>query len=492
MERLEARGWRGKALLPVLIYSALVMSVLSTLGAPMIPTIAHDQGVTLEAAQWILTVMLLVGAVATPITGRLADGPYRKVTILGSLGLVLIGSVVVAVSPSFALLIVGRALQGFGLGLVPLAISVARDCLPADKVRPGIAILSITTAAGAGLGYPVTGLIAQRLDYRAGFWFAAIITVIALALVVVVVPAGSLRKPNPLDFVGAILLSIVLASLLLFISEGSKWGWTSGKILGLAAISVVAGGIWIWQALRTPYPLVDLRIMTNRSVLTADIVALLMGVSLYAMSSLINRYVQAPKEAGYGFHAGLVATGLMLGPLAIGSLLSNRMSSVLTARYGPRLVLPLGSFIVAVDMVFVALMRTSQWEIVIAMVMLGLGIGLAFAAMPLLIIRAVPPSETGSATSMNTVLRSVGGAIGSAASIALLSTYTPVGQHLPTNTGYTVTFLVGAAICLVSGVVSAIMLPRTSVSEAGLQAPVLERIPARPETRASLKPINVR
>ncbi len=356
----------------------------------------------------------------------------------------------------------------------------------------GIAILSITTAAGAGLGYPVTGFIAQRLDYRAGFWFAAIITLIALALVIVVVPAGSLRKPNPLDFIGAILLSIVLASLLLFISEGTKWGWTSGKILGLAAVAVVAGGIWIWQALRTTYPLVDLRLMTNRSVLTADIVALLMGVSLYAMSSLINRYVQAPKEAGYGFHAGLVATGLMLGPLAIGSLLSNRMSSMLTARYGPRLVLPLGSLIVAIDMVFVALMRTSQWEIVIAMVMLGLGIGLAFAAMPLLIIRAVPPSETGSATSMNTVLRSVGGAIGSAASIALLSTYTPVGQHLPTNTGYTVTFLLGAAICLASGIVSVVLLPRTSVAEAGFQAPVLERIPARPEAGSKLKPINAR
>ena len=482
MERLEVNGWRGKALLPVLVYSALVMSVLSTLGAPMIPTIARDQGVTLEAAQWILTVMLLVGAIATPITGRLADGPYRKHTILGSLILVLIGSVITAVSPSFAFLILGRALQGFGLGLVPLAISVARDCLPSDRVRPGIAILSITTAAGAGLGYPVTGFIAQQLDYRAGFWFAAIITSIALGLVAMVVPAKSLRASNPLDVAGAILLAIVLASLLLFISEGTKWGWTSGKIIGLAAIAVVVGGIWIRQALRTEHPLVDLRLMTNRSVLTADIVALLMGVSLYAMSSLINRYVQAPREAGYGFHAGLVATGLMLGPLAIGSLLSNRLSAVLMGRFGPRLLVPLGSLFVGLDMVFLAIARTSQWEIVVAMILLGLGIGLTFAAMPLLIIRAVPASETGSATSMNTVLRSVGGAIGSAASIALLSTYTPVGQHLPTNSGYTVTYLVGAVICLAAGVLSVAMLPRTPLSDSGMagrKAITLERIPAR-------------
>ncbi|HEU0163648.1 MAG TPA: MFS transporter [Thermomicrobiales bacterium] len=479
-DRLRIDGWRGKALLPVLIYSALVMSVLSTLGSPMIPTIARDQGVSLDAAQWILTVTLLIGAVSTPITGRLADGPYRKLTILGSLILVLIGSILAATSPNFAVLITGRALQGLGLGLVPLAISVARDCLPADKVRGGIAILSITTAAGAGLGYPITGLIAQEFDYRAGFWFAAIISVIAIALVATVVPTGSLRASHPLDLIGSVLLGTTLTALLLAISQGEVWGWGSATIVGLFIATIVLGAIWVWQALRTTHPLVDLRLMTNRSVLTADLVSLLMGVSLYAMSALINRYVQTPKGAGYGFHAGLIATGLMLAPLSIGSLLSTRTSRFLTGRFGPAQVLPIGSIIVGLDMLFIALERTSRWEIVVAMILLGLGIGTTFAAMPLLIIRAVPASETGSATSMNTVLRSVGGAIGSAASIALLTSYTPAGDVLPTDNGYTVTFVVGAVICLASAVVSVIMLPRTPVSGAGLQAPVLERIPATP------------
>ena len=136
-DRAMATGWRQPALLPVLIYSAMVMSVLSTLGSPMIPTIAREQGVSLEAAQWVLTITLLVGAVTTPITGRLADGPWRKQTILGSLGLVFIGSVLAAAAPSFAVLMAGRAFQGLGLGLVPLAISVARDGLRHDKVRGG-------------------------------------------------------------------------------------------------------------------------------------------------------------------------------------------------------------------------------------------------------------------------------------------------------------------------------------------------------------------
>jgi predicted MFS family arabinose efflux permease len=483
-ERLQMVGWRGKALLPVLIYSALVMSVLSTLGSPMIPTIARDQGVSLDAAQWILTITLLVGAVSTPITGRLADGPYRKLTILGSLLLVLIGSVFAAASPNFAVLMAGRALQGLGLGLVPLAISVARDCLPAAKVRSGIAILSITTAAGAGLGYPITGLIAQEFDYRAGFWFAAIISVIAIGLVAVVVPAGSLRTSHPLDLVGSLLLGATLTALLLAISQGEVWGWGSATIVGLFLATIVLGATWIWQALRTAHPLVDLRLMTNRSVLTADLVSLMMGVSLYAMSALINRYVQTPRVAGYGFHAGLIGTGLMLAPLSIGSLLSTRTSRFLTGRFGPARVLPIGSIIVGLDMLFIALERTNRWEIVVAMILLGLGIGTTFAAMPLLIIRAVPPSETGSATSMNTVLRSVGGAIGSASSIALLTSYTPAGDVLPSNSGYTVTFIVGAVICLASAVVSVVMLPRTPVSGVGQPASSSEPTPAAPAVQS--------
>lgn len=486
-QRALATGWRGTALLPVLIYSAMVMSVLSTLGSPMIPTIAREQGVSLEAAQWVLTITLLVGAVTTPITGRLADGPWRKQTILGSLLLVLIGSVLAALSPSFAVLMVGRAFQGLGLGLVPLAISVARDGLPAHKVREGIAILSVSTAIGTGLGYPITGVIAEDFSYRAAFWFAAIISVIALVLIALVVPSTRHRPAQPLDIVGATLLSIALAALLLGISQGRTLGWGSPIILGLFAVAIIVGGAWGVQALRTAHPLVNLRLMTNRSVLAADVVALMMGVSLYAMSSLVNRYVQAPREAGYGFHAGLIATGFMLAPLSLGSLLSTRTSTILTRRLGVRWVLPIGSLVVALDMIFVGVSRSAPWEIVVAMFILGLGISTTFAAMPLLIIRAVPPEETGSATSMNTVLRTIGGAVGSAASIALLSAYTPAGSHLPTDTGYSVTFIAGAIICAVAAAISIAMRPAGdsgvrahAVTPSNSSATVVAMVPGHP------------
>lgn len=463
---IPVSGWRGAALLPVLIFSALVMAVISTLGTPMVPTIAREMHVSLEAAQWLLTVTLLVGAVATPITGRLADGPWRKATVAGSLGVVCLGAVLSAIGPNFAVFITGRALQGFGLGLVPLTLAVARDSLPADRLRPGIAILSITTAVGAGLGYPITGLIAESLDYRAGFWFAAVVSAIAVTLVLLVVPSASGLARRPLDGAGGVLLSLALLCLLLVISQGQKWGWESGQILLLATGAVLCGALWVAQELRASTPLIDLRLVVNRTVLNADLTALLMGVGLYAMSSLVNRYVQAPAESGYGFHSGLVGTGFILMPLSVGSLLSNRLTIWIGRRFGGAIALPAGAVIVAADMVFLAARRESIWEVALAVGILGFGIGITFAAMPAMIFGAVPPGETGSAMSLNAVLRSVGGAIGSAASIALLSAFTPAGEALPTNHGYSVTFLAGAAICVVCALVSIALMPRAVTARA--------------------------
>lgn len=148
-QRMTVSRW----LLPVLIFATLVMSVVATLGTPMVPTISREQHVSLSDAQWMLTITLLVGAVSTPVLGRIADGPYRKHVILASLITVLVGSSVAALASWFPLFLVGRAMQGVGYGLVPMAIAVSRDTLPKAKIGQAVAILSMTTAAGTGIGY---------------------------------------------------------------------------------------------------------------------------------------------------------------------------------------------------------------------------------------------------------------------------------------------------------------------------------------------------
>lgn len=457
-----AAGWRERALLPVLVFAAMVVSVVGTVGSPLIPTIAGAQGVTLGTAQWVLTVTLLVGAVAVPVTGRLGDGPYRRGVILACLGLVAVGASISALAPSFLVLLVGRALQGLGQGLVPLTIATARGALPPERVRAAVAVLSVSTAAGAGLGFPVSGMIGEAFGYRTAFWFAALVAAAACALVALVVPPASRATARPLDVPGALLLSAALLCLLLAVSQGRAWGWGSAPVLGLLAAAPVLGAAWARWELRAAHPLVDLRLLAIRPVLAADVAAVLLGVGLYALFSLVNRYVQTPPEAGYGFGASLVVTGLTLTPLSVGSVLTSRVGARIAPRVGPGRVLAIGALVAAADLTFLALARGELWRIFAATAVAGIGIGLTFATMPALIVRSVPPAETGSAASLNQVLIVVGGAIGSAASIAVLGSFTPPGQDLPLEAGYTVAFLAAAVVCVLAAGLSLVLMGERS------------------------------
>lgn len=330
-------------------------------------------------------------------------------------------------------------------------------------MRNGVAKLSITTAVGTGLGYPVTGLIAETLSYQAAYWFAAIVSAIAFVLVLRFVPSYSPHKARPLDIVGALLLSTALVCLLLAISQGRSWGWTSRGIILLALVAVVTGLVWGRYELRVRYPLVELRLARNPMVMSANITSLLMGMGLFATSSLINRYIQSPEDAGYGFSLGLIATGFVLMPLSLGSLISSWFSRWLARRFSHVFVMPMGALIVSLVGLFLAIDRSSLWEIVLGVTLLGLGISTTFAAIPPLIIAAVPANETGSANGFNNVVRSVGGSIGSAASIALLSNYTTAGESFPADHGYTIAFLAGAIACLGAVAAAVLLTPRAVV-----------------------------
>jgi hypothetical protein len=212
--------------------------------------------------------------------------------------------------------------------------------------------------------------------------------------------------------------------------------------------------------------LIDLRVLSHRAVLTANVAALLLGAAMYVGFSVINRLVQAPTSTGYGFGASLLVTGLVLSPLALGSQLSSRLARVGARRLGMLAVLPIGGLVLALTNFGLAAEHSHIAELAVGMLLLGAGIGATFAAMPALIISGVPPEETGSATSFNQVLRSVGGSIGSALSAGILAAYTTGGTPFPEEAGYTVTFVVSGAGCLAVAVAIALVARRLHVQAA--------------------------
>jgi MFS family permease len=457
-------------LVPVLIYLAMLVAVISSLGAPLVPAIAEANHVSVPSAQWSLTVTLLVGAVATPVIGRLGDGRHRRTVVLVVLAVVLAGSVLAALPLGLGWLIGGRALQGLGLGLTPLAIATARTALSGERSRSTVAALSVTVAAGVGLGYPLTGAIAEAGGVHAAFWFGAAASAIALAAAAVVYPASPDVPPRRLDVLGALLLGTGLAAGLLALGEAEDWGWTSPQVLGLAALTVVALASWVVWQLRAAAPLVDLRLARSRDAATAHGTALLVGLANYLLLSSVPRLAQEPVAAG-GFGTSIVVAGLILLPFSLASFSASRIASRLDRSHGPRVVLPLAAVVLGVGQLLFGLLRDELWQLFLAMTVVGLGVGIMFAALPGLIVGAVPRSETGSAMSLNQVMRYVGFSVGSALSATVLEAATPAGAAFPPSSGYSTIAWVGVGTCVAVGLLTSLLPSRRALRPEPVREP---------------------
>ena len=291
----------------------------------------------------MLTINLLVGAIVTPVMGRLSDGPHKKRLLVGALTIILVGSVVAALATNFAVFLIGRALQGLSYGIVPMTIALARRYLPVEKSTRGIASLSVTVSTGMGIGYPLTGLIAGSLDYQFAFWFAALFIATAMIVVIVAVPSGpDTQAPRVrFDVPGATVLAFGLAALLLGVSEGETWGWATPATLSCFAVALVLLTIWVLLELRVKHPLINLRVLRSPDALVANLTAITLGTVMYMVLSIGSIIAQAPSETGYGVSLPVFSAGFVMLPFSVGSFLANRLVRHLTKRIQMTTLLPL-------------------------------------------------------------------------------------------------------------------------------------------------------
>lgn len=457
-----SRARTERTLVPSLVAVAAVVAIISSLGAPLIPSIATANHVALSTAEWILTIALLTGALATPVMGRLADGPRQRAVILVALSVVLAGSVLAAVSTTFQQLVIGRGMQGVGLGLLPVTMAVARSHLPVRSATRAIATLSVTGAIGVGLGYPITSVIAERSGYQASFWFGAAMVFAAMAIVVVFVPRPPATPSRRFDLLGAVALSVFVVGFVVVLSEGDAWGWSSTKVLAtLVACALLLAG-WILHERRVESPLVDLGQVRIRSVLMADVAGFLISLSMYLFLPVIVEFVQIPTTSGYGFGVSILVSGLLLVPLSVGTFAASRCLGAFTRRFGIRPMIPFGSLLFAAASLFFALAHKELWQAFVSVGVAGLGVGFTFAAMPGFIVRAVPRDETGSATGFYQLLRSLGLSVGSALAAAVLAAFTHPGRLLPTVGGFQVALLIASALCLLTAALSYVLSGTTT------------------------------
>jgi EmrB/QacA subfamily drug resistance transporter len=427
----------------LLAVAAVSYALLQSLVAPALLEIQHDLDTTTAGAAWILTAYLLSASVVTPIAGRLGDMFGKKRTMVVVLVVLAGGTVLAALATSIGVMIVARVIQGAGGAVFPLSFSIIRDEFPRHRVPHGIALISAIMGIGGGLGIVLAGPIVQHLSYHWLFWFPLLAILTATAGIVLYVPESPIRTPGRIDRLGAVLLAGWLVAFLVPISEGPTWGWLSTRTLGLFAIAAVVFPAWIWVESRSEAPLVDMRMMRLRPVWTTNLAALVIGFGMFASFILVPQFVELPVSTGFGFGASVTEAGLFMVPATLGMLLVGPVSGRLSATVGSKVPLLLGALASCLAFVMLALAHGSSWEIYVAMLVMGVGIGFAFGAMANLIIESVPARQTGVATGMNTIVRSIGGAVGSQVSAGIVTATLASSGH-PTERGFTIAFGVAA------------------------------------------------
>ncbi|RSD09146.1 MFS transporter [Amycolatopsis eburnea] len=452
---------RANLVVGVLAFAGIVVSLMQTLVIPLIPALPGLLHASAADATWAITATLLAGAVATPTVGRLGDMYGKRRMLLLSLGALVAGSTIGALSGSLAPMVAGRALQGLAAGVIPLGISIMRDELPAERLGSATALMSASLGVGGALGLPAAALLAENADWHVLFWTAAGLGLVVAGLVVALVPESPVRTGGRFDVPGAAGLSIALVCLLLAISKGADWGWGSPATLGLFAAAAVVLLLWGRWELRTARPLVDLRTTARRQVLLTNIASAVFGFAMFAMSLVLPQLLQLPAATGYGLGKSMLVVGLVMAPSGLVMMALAPVSARVSRTRGPKTTLMLGAVVVAAGYALGIGLMSATWQLVVVSSIIGAGIGLAYGAMPALVMGAVPVSETAAANSLNTLMRSIGTSVSSATAGLVLARWT-IGfgpATLPSQNGFRLVLAMGSAAALIALAVAA-FLPR--------------------------------
>jgi MFS family permease len=453
----------------ILSTAALAFALAQTTLIPALGELKTRLHTDASGVAWTLTGYLLAAAVFTPLFGRLGDMFGKRRMLVLSLGFFGAGSIVSALGNSLEVVVAGRVLQGVGGGIFPLCFGIIRDEFPRDRVGQSIGLISATLGIGGGLGLVIGGLLVDHASYHWIFWLAAAMSALAAVAIEVFVPESPVRTPGRVDVRGAAVLGVGLVLPMVAIARANDWGWGAPRTLALIAAGTVILIGWVALQRRTPEPLADVQTLATPPVLMTNIATVLVGFGMFGSYVLIPQLAEASSSTGYGFGLSATSAGLLMLPGALVMLFIGPVSGVLGARLGNKVPLAVGGLVTGTGLVLMGIFHGSEAEILVFNLITSVGIGLAYAAMPNLIVDAVPPHRTGEATGFNAVVRSVGSSLGAQVTAAILAGSVLASTNLPGDTGYTTAFLVSGGVALLAALAAA-AIPRTAQSQSSRRA----------------------
>ena len=441
----------------VLAVGSLDIGLEQSLVLPALPALARHYESSLIATSWIATGYLLASVVGIPLLGRLGDVFGRRRLLFVALGAFTIGGLICALSNSIELVIAGRVIQGFGSAAGALMLGLLRDAVPAERLTRSIGIIIGGVSAGGAIGSVLSGVFVDHVSVQSIFWFLSALSLAIMVGAFVLVPESPQRARVPIDIPGAVLLASGLATLLLAISKGNDWDWSSTSIVLLFVGSAVLLAAFAAIESRVRQPLVDLVLVARPPFVNAGVCAFAAGYSFFVVLIVVPQIAAIPEISGYGFGYSTTKTGLLLVPMAVVAMAAGWTAGRIVQRVGPRFLMATGSAVGVIAYVFASLAHDNAAQISFLTSGVGVTFGFTLTAIASIVVREASEDKTSIAAGVNGVLRQTGSAIAAAAAVAIITGAGTVGPF-PAEAGYTRAFVMGAIACGV-GVVAAALLP---------------------------------
>jgi len=465
-EKIDRSAW---LILGTLSCLGLIAMYAETMVLPAIPAFIRDFGMPYNTSSWILSSYMIAGAVATPIAGKLSDVYGRKKILLIVMSIYSIGILAGGFANSLPFMLAARAAQGVGISMFPIAFGIIREVLPEKKLAVGQSVFSATFPAGGTLGLLVGAGIIRNYGWHATFFTVFPVAVILGLFILKFIHIGSLphtpENKTSIDIKGSVALAITIISFLGGISYLENNTGQGFESIIFFAVTIVSLTVFIAIEKRTSFPLIDLKLLTNKMLLFGILILLIVGLCTFMVYQTIPIMIQSPQPLGFG-GTELTTAAIQL-PFMIIFLIGSITSGFALNKIGNKRLTVIGTIVSTIGFFSLLLFHSSDYMVTITLAIIAAGLSFAFIGGFNIVLLSTPIQFAGIALGMTLLLNLIGQSIGP--SIAGMfeqmhrSTIQGVSGSFPTPEAYNLIFLTAAAISLTS-VVFALSLNRKVVA----------------------------
>jgi MFS family permease len=508
--KIPAYAWKMLAILSCI---ATMVMYAETMLIPAIPDLIKDFDVSYSMSSWVLTAYLIAGAVMTPIAGKLSDIYGRKKILLIIMVIYAIGVSMAGFALDIYFMIFARAIQGIGMSMFPIAFGMIRDQFPREKISIGQGVITSMFASGAVIGLTVGAIIVQDYGWQNTF-FTILPIAIALLLIIWrfihiidsrdedqgqkrsrILEGDNISKTsngtdnailskasNQIDVKGAIALAITVASFLLVLTlletSGSNIEAASGnnnhpsdvnfstQVLPFLIIGIVSFVLFVIIERREKYPLVDFKLMLNKSILPANLIIMLIGFSMFMVFQTIPILVRNPEPIGFGEDA--ISAGKVQLPFAIILLIFGPTSGFIVSKLGSLKPIIFGTFITTIGFVGLLMFHSTELLVSANLGVLSTGLSLSSVGAINVIILSTPRQFSGISLGMSSLMRIVGASIGPALAGMYMQTNQTlfnvdgIMNYFPSSMSFDLIFLSAVIVSAISIALAIILRQRVT------------------------------